>query len=469
MPEEVPNKDDCEVIIGGAEVVDRTNVPETIAVETQADVLVSTTLDSLTQVVESYLEVLAVANFVNDLDLRQLILLSLQELHVVPTADNIPIYKRDLFIKVLEKTMQKCITKMIVACQQGNLFQGLQYLMLAYEASRIVGLEVPPEIQEYYLQIADRVMPGGEFEALFKKVSILLPLRSPSRRYDTPAPSSYADFIKSGKNLQEVKTPVLVRYAAQSKSRNDWNNFIVFQRELIRREPNNTRYLIFLAYGLEERNDPDDLRDALHVRRKICSLSKGAELIKERRFLVRTERRLGGGYHANDRISVADAQGSGVIVSDAGSQPAPVSTAEGGKNRKDPVAAGPPPIEEGGSGSVLSLADETGGSQAPDEKPSNIDCSRFDSFLTSLKREALKWQAKEQDVVFLIPEVDKDILMRAIGDFEKKLSFSIPKKSHRAFWKSFSALMQNIHHGEINIRILGNLESRIPDGTDFSK
>ncbi|GEM_PF-5573242 len=215
----------------------------------------------------------------------------------------------------------------------------------------------------------------------------------------------------------------LIRYSMQAQQDQRWDRVEMFQWEVVKRQPRNLVAHILLVRAFVMQGKMEDARGLMPTVEELRSPHDTAHVT---RSILSLRHRLGEAPPPR-RLPVREAPAED----------------------KAPALPRPAPDLRSDTAPVL-------------KRPSNIDTSRFDNFLTSLLRTAESWpQTQGQGEGWRkIPEDERDFFIEAFGEFQKQLARAIPKGPNKAFWGKFDDINTQIHRGSINIHALGTLIDR---------
>lgn len=235
-------------------------------------------------------------------------------------------------------------------------------------------------------------------------------------RYDLP--SSHIEVTPE--MLPTCRIADLIRYSVQAQKDKRWDRVEMFQWELVKRQPHDVLAHVLLTRAFVEQGKMEDAADLMQTVRELRTPHDDERITK---MILAIEYRLGKGARTQPRLLEAEK--------------APTSASA---SARAPTAAAP-----------VALA-----------RPSNIDTSRFDNFLTSIRREAELWpQVQGQGEGWRrIPEDEHDFFAEAFEEFGKQLTRAIPKGPNKAFWGKFEDIRTQIHRGAINVHALDTLTER---------
>lgn len=237
-------------------------------------------------------------------------------------------------------------------------------------------------------------------------------------RYDLP--SSHLNVTQE---MLTLCTPCdLVRYSTQAQKDERWDRVEIFQRELVKQQPQNIVAHIRLARAFVKQEKTEDAAGLMTTIEKLRTFRNNAKVIHA---ILGLKRRL-------------DEAAAKTHARRPAENPAP-------HPRPDPAPTS--------------------------RKLSNIDTSRFDNFLASIQREGGNWQFVQGrgEGWRKIPEEERDFFIEVFAEFKKQLARVIEKGPHRAFWGKFDDMESQFCRGSFNIHALVTLMERAQNATSGAK
>lgn len=269
---------------------------------------------------------------------------------------------------------------------------------------------------------ADRLRAKMEGRDL-RRSSLLM---SGTRPVRPDLPSSYLDVTPQMLELCTVHD--LIRYSVQAQKDERWDRVEMFQWEMVKRDPHHLRAHILLVRALIKQGKMEDAQALMGTVEELRMPYDDEKTVRSIMWLRRQ------------------------LAEVAPARPALEPTPEPSRS-----SSAPP-----GGSSIPSARLSPSAPEPVARRISNIDTSRFDNFLASLRREAEDWAFVQGhgEGWRQIPGDEKEFLADAFNEFLKQLARVIPRGPNAAFWGKFGDMNIQIHRGLINLHALDTLIDR---------